>query len=179
MGRLVLPCSVPGVSAPGKKMLPMQQADTSAVAAIAALAEEGMLMPTHPEARLALAATVQRLANWTGAAVRPSPAVVVTIARKLEIAAHAEIERAVRQVVEEGQGWAVVASPLGLDALSCHVEDPARLAFDCCAALARRPRFLWNCPASGRCHGPRSGQQSGRARGRMQHLAADIAEWQH
>jgi hypothetical protein len=54
-------------------------------------------MATDPETRLALAAAVQRLANWTGTAVPPSPAAVVTLARQLEIAAHAEVERAVRQ----------------------------------------------------------------------------------
>jgi hypothetical protein len=54
-----------------------------------------MLMPSDPETRLALAATMQRIANWTGATVPPSPATVVTIARKLEVAAHAEVERAV------------------------------------------------------------------------------------
>src|ERR1700691_1723606 len=99
-------------------------------------------MPTDPEARLALAAAVQRLANWTGAPmVPPPPAVVVTIARRLDLAAHAEVERAVRRVREEGQGWAVIASLLGLDALPCHVDDPARLAFDYCAGLARPPEF--------------------------------------
>lgn len=79
--------------------------------------------------------------------VPPSPAVVVTIARALEIAAHAQVERAVRRVREEGQDWAVIASLLGLDALPCHVADPARLAFGYCTGLARppefdRPRFL-------------------------------------
>ena len=58
-------------------------------------------MPTDPETGLALAAAVQRLANCTGAAVPPSPAAVVTIARKLEIAAHALVERAVRRVREK------------------------------------------------------------------------------
>jgi len=38
---------------------------------------------------LALTAGGQRLANWGGAAVPPSPATVVTIMRKLEIAARA------------------------------------------------------------------------------------------
>ena len=37
----------------------------------------------------------------TSAAVPPSPAAVVTIARKLEIAAHALVERAVRRVREK------------------------------------------------------------------------------
>ena len=146
-------------------------------------------MPTDPETRLALAAAVQRLANWTGAAMPPSPAAVVTIARRLELAAHAEVERAVRRVREEGQGWAVLASLLGLDALPCHVDDPARLAFDYCAGLARppefdRPRFLWDCPACGHTvadHGPAGSparSQQGHADG-CERLAADIAEWQH
>src|ERR1700691_4748671 len=98
-------------------------------------------MPTDPRARLALAPPVQPLGNWTGAAMPPSPAVVVTIARRLELAAHAEVERAGRRVREEVQGWAVIASLLGLDALPCHVDDPARLAFDYCAGLARPPEF--------------------------------------
>jgi hypothetical protein len=89
-------------------------------------------MPANPETSLALAAAVLRLATWTGAAVPPSPAAVVTIARRLEIAAHAQVEHAVRRVREKGQGWAVIASLLGLDALPCHVADPARLAFDYC-----------------------------------------------
>jgi hypothetical protein len=59
-----------------------------------------------------------------------APAATVTIARRLEIAAHAEVERAVRRVREQGQGWAVIASLLGLDALPCEVDDPARFAFD-------------------------------------------------
>jgi hypothetical protein len=44
-------------------------------------------MPTDPETRLAFAAAVQRLANWTGTAMPPSPAAVVTIERGLELAA--------------------------------------------------------------------------------------------
>ncbi|MGA8461142.1 MAG: hypothetical protein WB800_37490, partial [Streptosporangiaceae bacterium] len=67
-------------------------------------------MPTDPETSLALAAAVQCLASGAGAEVPPSPAVVVTIARALEIAAHAQVERAVRRVREEGQDWAVIAS---------------------------------------------------------------------
>jgi hypothetical protein len=112
-------------------------------------------MPTDPETRLALDAAVQRLANWTGAAVPPSPAAVVTLARRLERAAHAEVDRAVRRVREEGQGWGAVASLLGLDGLPCHVEDPGRLAFEYCAGLPlaptfAAPRFCWDCPACGR-----------------------------
>jgi hypothetical protein len=154
-----------------------------------ALAEEGTLMATDPETRLALAAAVQRLASWTGAAMPPSSAAVVTIARRLELAAHAEVERAVRRVREEGQGWAVIASLLGLDALPCHIDDPARLAFDYCAGLPRppefdQPRFLWDCPACEQTiadHGPASSparSQHGHADG-CERLAADIAQWQH
>jgi len=146
-------------------------------------------MPTDPEIRLALAATVQRLANWAGAAVPPSPATVVTIARKLEIAAHAEVERAVRRVREDGQGWPAIASLLGLDALPCHGGHPARLAFGYCTGLARRPetgrpRFLWDCCACGQTvagHGPTStpaSSEQGHADG-CQRLAANITEWQH
>jgi hypothetical protein len=146
-------------------------------------------MPADPETRLALAAAVQRLANWAGAAMPPSPAAVVTIARRLELAAYAEVERAVRRVREEGQGRAVIASLLGLDALPCHVDDPARLAFDYCAGLALppefdQPRFLWDCPACGHTvadHGPATSparSQQGHADG-CERLAADVAEWQH
>lgn len=145
-------------------------------------------MPTDPETSLALAAAVQRVATWTGAATPPSPATVVTIARRLELAAHAEVERAVRRVREEGQSWAVIASLLGLDALPCHVEDPARLAFDYCAGLARapefdRPRFVWDCPACGQTiadHGPGGSparSQQGHADG-CERLGADVAEWE-
>jgi hypothetical protein len=98
-------------------------------------------MPTDPETSLAFAAAVQHLANWTGGEVPPSPAAVVAIARRPEIAAHAQVERAVRRGREEGQSWAAVASLLGLDALPCHVADPARLAFDCCTGLARPPEL--------------------------------------
>jgi hypothetical protein len=118
-----------------------EKTDTCTLAAIVALAEEGTLMPTDPETGLVLAAAAQRLANWTGSAMPPSPAAVATIARRLELAAHAEVERAIRRVREEGQGWAVVASLLGLDCLPCHVDDPARLAFDYCAGLAWPPEF--------------------------------------
>ena len=145
-------------------------------------------MPTDPETSLALAAAVQRLANWTGAALPPSPATVVTVARRLEIAAHAEVERAVRRVREEGRDWAAVASLLGLDALPCHVNDPSRLAFDYCAGLARppefdRPRFLWDCPACGQTiadHGPADSparSQQGHTGG-CERLLADVAEWE-
>jgi hypothetical protein len=145
-------------------------------------------MPTDPETSLALAAAVQRLANWTGAGVPPAPAAVVTIARRLEIAAHAQVECAVRRVREEGQSWAVIASLLGLDALPCHVDDPARLAFDYCAGLARppefeRPRFLWDCPACGQTiadHEPTDSpacSQQGHAAG-CERLVADVAEWE-
>ena len=95
----------PGLSAPSGRMLRRDR--YLHPSAVVASAEEATPMPTDPETSLALAAAVQRLANWTGAAVPPSPAAVVTIARRLEIAAHAEVERAVRRVREEGQGWAV------------------------------------------------------------------------
>jgi hypothetical protein len=114
-------------------------------------------MPTNPETALALAAAVQRVASWTGAATPPDAAAVVTIARRLEIAAHAEVERAVRRVREEGQSWRAVASLLGLDDLPCYVADPAKLAFDYCAGVALAPafappRFCWDCPACGPHH---------------------------
>ncbi len=118
--------------------------------------------------------------------VPPSPAVVVTIARALEIAAHAQVERAVRRVREEGQDWAVIASLLGLDALPCHVADPARLAFGYCTGLARPPEFDRAPVPVGP---PRCGQtiadqkpadspacaQQGHAGG-CERLAADVAE---
>jgi hypothetical protein len=146
-------------------------------------------MPTHPDISLALAATIQRVAAWGGAATPPAPADVVTIARRLEIAAHAEVERAVRRVRGEGQGWPVIASLLGLDDLPCDVADPARLAFDYCAGLARppefdRPRFLWDCPACGQTiadHGPAGSparSQEGRAAG-CERLVGDVAKWEH
>jgi hypothetical protein len=53
-----------------------------------------MLMSADPETSLALAAAVQRVASWTGAGMPPGPAAVVTIARRLEISAHAEVEGA-------------------------------------------------------------------------------------
>jgi hypothetical protein len=145
-------------------------------------------LPTDPETRLALAAAVQRLANWTGAAVPPSSANVVTIARRLELAAHAEVERAVRRVREEGQGWAAIASLLDLDALPCHVDDLAQLAFDYCAGLALppefdRPRLLWDCPACGQTiadHGPADSpahNEQGHASG-CERLGDDVAEWE-
>ena len=146
-------------------------------------------MSADPETSLALAAAVQRVAGWTGVATPPAPAAVVTIARRLEIAAHAEVERAVRRVREQGQGWAVIASLLGLDALPCHVDDPARIAFDYCAGLALppefdRPRFVWDCPACGQTvadHGPAGSparSQHGHADG-CERLVGDVAEWQH
>src|ERR1700691_2926931 len=138
---MVLPRSGPPCRHRAGGCCPREKTGTCTLAAIVALAEEGTPMSTDPETRLALAAAVQRLANWTGVAMPPSPATVVTIARKLELAAHAEAERAIRRVREEGQDWAVIASLLGLDALPCHVDDPARLAFDYCAGLARPPEF--------------------------------------
>jgi hypothetical protein len=119
----------------------------------------------------------------------PGPAAaLVTIARHLEIAAHAQVERAVRRVREEGQDWAVIASLLGLDALPCHVDDPASLAFDYCAGLARppefdRPRFLWDCLACSQAiadHGPADSparSQQGHAGG-CERMLADVAEWE-
>jgi hypothetical protein len=73
--------------------------------------------------------------------VPPSPAAVVTIAHRLELAAHPEVERAVRRVREAGQGWAAIASLLGLDALPCHVDDPAQLAFGYCAGSVQPPEI--------------------------------------
>jgi hypothetical protein len=141
-------------------------------------------MPTDPETALALGAAVQRVANWTGAGTPTAPADVVTIARRLELAAHAEVERAIRRVREEGQGWAVIASLLGLDDLPCAVADPAGLAFGYCAGLPRppefaRPRFLWDCRACGQTiadHGPAGSpacSQLGHADG-CERLAADV-----
>jgi hypothetical protein len=49
----------------------------------------------------------------------------------------AELER----TEQERNGWAAIASTLGLDALPCYVEDPAQLAFDCCAGLAQPQEF--------------------------------------
>ena len=146
-------------------------------------------MPTDPETALALAAAVQRVASWTGTATPPGPADVVTIARRLEIAAHGEVERAVRRVREEGRGWQAIASLLGLDELPCHVTEPARLAFGYCAGLARppefdQPRFLWDCPACGQTitdHGPAGGparSQEGHAAG-CERLADEVAKWEH
>jgi hypothetical protein len=111
-----LPCSGPQCRRRAEGCCRREKTDTCTVALIVALAEEGTLMPTDPETGLALAAGAQRLANWTGTAMPPSPAAVVTITRRLELAAHAEVERAARRVREEGQGWAVIASLLGLDA---------------------------------------------------------------
>jgi hypothetical protein len=82
----------------------------------------------------------------------------------------------------------VIASLLGLDALPCHVDDPARLAFDYCAGLARplefdRARFLWDCPACGQTiadHGPADNpadSQQGQVGG-CERLVADVAEWE-
>jgi hypothetical protein len=146
-------------------------------------------MPADPETVLALRAAVQRVASWTGAATPPAPAEVVTIARRLELAAHAEVERAIRRVREQGQDWAVIARLLGLDDLPCTVADPAALAFDYCAGLARppaftRPRFVWACPACGQTiadYGPAgspASSQHGHAGG-CQRLAAACAAWQH
>jgi hypothetical protein len=116
-------------------------------------------------ARAALAA----LSEVDRRAMPPSPVTVVAIAHRLGLAAHAEIERAVRRVREEGQDWAAVAPLLGLDALPCHVDDPARLAFDYCAGLARPPEFdqpgsYGICPACGHTiadHQPRQQRAGG------------------
>lgn len=148
----------------------------------------GPLMPTDPETALALGAAVQRVASWISAATPPAPADVVTIVRRLELAVHAEVVRAVRRVREEGQDWAVIAALLGLDDLPCAVADPAALAFDYCAGLARppafaRPRFLWDCPACGQTiadHRPAGSpacSQQGHPDG-CERLAAACAAWE-
>jgi hypothetical protein len=144
-------------------------------------------MPIDPETALALGAAVQRVASWTGAPVPPARVDVVSIARRLELAGHAEVVRGIRRVREEGQSWAVVASLLGLDDLPCAVADPAGLAFDYVAGLARpaefaRPRFLWDCPACGQTvadHGPADSPacgQQGHADG-CERLGAEAAGW--
>jgi hypothetical protein len=63
----------PAVSAPRGRMLPTREDRYLHLAAIVAQAEEGTLMPADPETRLALAAAVQRLANWTGRCRRRLP----------------------------------------------------------------------------------------------------------
>jgi hypothetical protein len=113
---------------------------------------------------------------------------VVTIARGLEIAARAEVERAMRRVREEGQDWRAVALLLGLDDLACTITDPAQLAFDYIAQLPAapefgRPRLLWDCPACGQTvadDGPgrsRAIRQQGHVSG-CGCLASDVAEWE-
>ena len=51
------------------------------------------------------------LSKLGGRAVQPSPATVVTIARRLMITSHAQVERAVRRVCEEAQSWEMIAPP--------------------------------------------------------------------
>jgi hypothetical protein len=142
-------------------------------------------VPTDPETALALAAALQRVANWAGAQTPLSPAAAVMLTRKFEIAAHAEVKRGVRRAREEGRNWAEIASLLQLDALPPDAGSKAALAFAYCAGLPAAPKFAppsfgWHCPA---CHqavtdfGP----------GRVQHghvpgcerLAADLAGWEH
>ena len=144
-------------------------------------------MPTDPEAALALGAAVQRVAHWSGAGTPPPAAAVVTIARRLELAARAEVVSAVERLRADGVSWGQVASLLGLDALPCAVADPAGLAFDYVAGLPRspwfgRPRFAWDCPQCGQTvidYGPAGSpadSQHGHARG-CARLAADVAAW--
>jgi hypothetical protein len=138
-----------------------------------------------PETALALAAALQRVANWAGAEMPLSPAAAVALTRKFEIAAHAEVERGVRRVREEGQNWAEIASLLQLDALPRDAGSKAMLAFAYCAGLPAAPKFAppsfsWHCPA---CHqavidfGPERAQQ-GHVPG-CERLAADVADWEH
>ena len=83
----------------------------------------------------------------------------------------------------------MIAALLDLDALPCHLADPAQLAFDYCAGRARRqgldrPRFLWDCPICEQAiadHRPASApasSQRGHADG-CERLATDVAEWEH
>lgn len=95
-------------------------------------------MPTDPETALALAAAVQRAARWTRAEMPLSPADSVALVRRFEVAAHAEVERGVRRVREEGRDWAAVAVLLQLDALPRTAGDAAALAFAYCAGLLSR-----------------------------------------
>jgi hypothetical protein len=138
-------------------------------------------VPTDPETALALAAALQRVANWAGAEMPLSPADAVVLTRKFEIAAHAEVQRGVRRVREEGQTWAQIASLLLLDALPPDAGSKAALAFAYCAGLPTAPKFAppsfsWHCPA---CHqavndfGPGRAQQ-GHVPG-CERLAADVA----
>lgn len=138
-------------------------------------------MPTDPETALALAAALQRVANWAGAQLPLSPAAAVALTREFDIAAHAEVKRGVRRVREEGRNWAEIASLLQLDALPRDAGDKAALAFAYCAGLPAAPKFAlpsfgWHCPA---CHqavidfGPGRAQQ-GHAPG-CERLAADVA----
>jgi hypothetical protein len=63
--------------------------------------------------------------------VPPSPAAVVTIAHRLELAAaYPEVERAARRMRAADRGWTAIAMLLGPDALPCHVDDPAQLSVD-------------------------------------------------
>ena len=142
-------------------------------------------MPTDPETALALAAAVQRVANWAGAETPLSPAAAVALTRKFEIAAHAEVERGVRRVREAGRNWAEIASLLQLDALPRDAGNKAALAFAYCAGLPAAPKFAppsfgWHCLA---CHqavtdfGPGRAQQ-GHVPG-CERLAAAAAGWAH
>jgi hypothetical protein len=110
-------------------------------------------MPVDPDTSLALAGAVQRVAGWTAAPMPLSPGDIARAARRLEVAAHAEVERAVRRLREDGQGWRAIAVLLGLDQVT-DIIDPAMLAFDYCAGLPTAPTFApprvcWDCPSCG------------------------------
>jgi uncharacterized Zn finger protein (UPF0148 family) len=82
-----------------------------------------------------------------------SPGDIARAARRLEVAAHAEFERAVRRLREDGRGWRAIAVLLGLDQVT-GIVDPAVMAFDYCAGLPTAPTFAlprvcWDCPSCG------------------------------
>ena len=120
-------------------------------------------MVTDVEARLALSATLRRVARWSGAkmisqsndkaesVMVPTAAAALAIARQLELAARCEAIGAIRRLRAEGFSWQVIASILGFDSLpDGGVADPALLAFDYAAGLPRpplftAPQFVWVC----------------------------------
>lgn len=145
-------------------------------------------MSVDPDTSLALAAAVQRVVGWAGTPMPPSPGDIARAARGLEVAAHAEVQRAVRHLREDGQGWRAIAVLLGLDQVT-DIIDPASLAFDYCAGLPTAPTFApprvcWNCPSCGQTvvdlgptADPASSEQGHVAD--CERLATDVAEWEH
>jgi hypothetical protein len=113
----------------------------------------------------AAAAALERIARELGAQVVPpgadptqllAPAAALRVARQVELAARAEVDRQIRRAREDGLSWHEIGALLDFAPLAAHSKTSvAQYAFDYtigphpAAPWYDPPVFTWNCRRAG------------------------------